>query len=139
MKKILFALALLIMVGFDASTASAQIRWPFGAADATVLNASQTSDTLNVSNTMTIVTLSDTLHSAYTIAVQASSELKAGALVFIITRCGAITRTTTFSTSLLTGFTITTTLSGTANKSKLTPFVYDGTHFLNYATSVQLN
>jgi hypothetical protein len=137
MKKFLLAFAMLIIIStaeMHQVKAQTIFTWPFGAVTQTSLSVTASADTISsVKNNMSYAYVADTLHGALSIVVIPSSELRVGAILLIKTKCGAVVHTVTFST----GFT-GVALTGTANKTKLSTFWYDGSKFLSVANT-QIN
>jgi hypothetical protein len=118
---------LLIAVLFTALTASAQIvRHPFGAADFSTLTVDN--DTLypSITNSLTYLTLSDTLVGNTVMYAEISSKVKAGDRVYFRALNGATARTLTFKSTYFKAPAITTT----ASKTRVYEFIYDGNVFV---------
>lgn len=132
MKRILAAITVISMITFVHADAQKTLKFPQGAISTFVLAPTQSADTItSVVNNVTYAYMTDTLAGSFSIKVTTGTGLKAGAVLYVKTTSGAIARTVTFST----GFT-SPTLSGTANKSKLSTFVFDGTNFLHVADAL---
>jgi hypothetical protein len=116
----------LIAVLFTSITASAQVKYPFGAADFSTLTVDN--DTLypSVTNSLTYFTLSDTLVGNTVMYATISSKIKAGDRLYFRTLNGATARTLTFKSTYFKAPSITTT----ASKTKVYAFIYDGNVFV---------
>lgn len=134
MKKLIFALGLLIC--FTAASHAQAITntnaYPFGTITTKTLTATKSADTVAVKNNVTYVIISDTMHAAMSIVAVPATRLKAGAILYVKLSWGAIIRTVTFSS----GYFTSTTATGTANKTQLCTFVYDGSKFINIAKTL---
>jgi len=107
------------------------IKFPFGDADVQALDDGATL-ALEVNNTKTIATVS--LSQAATLNVTPNAELPAGSELHLKVTSDGTGRDVTLGTNI-TG----PTLSGTASKTKVATFVYDGSAFLQSGAVVQLD
>ena len=134
MKK-LFSI-LLIALAFCTSV-KAQIQYPFGAASfpSVTVTTKVTAQAITVSNTLTYIDLGtiDT-NKVLTVSGAANYAIKKGAMLFIKATSDGTARSLTPST----GFT-GVALSGSASKTKVMQFIYDGANFIECATPIQIN
>jgi hypothetical protein len=107
------------------------IKFPFGDADVQPLEDGATL-ALTVNNTKTIASVS--LSQAATLNVTPNAELPVGSELHLKVTSDATGRDVTLGTNI-TG----PTLAGTANKTKVATFVYDGSAFLQTGAVVQLD
>jgi hypothetical protein len=123
MKKLLF-----IAMVFTTLTINAQstVRYPFGAADFSTLTVDN--DTLYpaVTNSVTYLTLSDTLVGNTVMYATISSKVKAGDRLYFRTLNGATARTIAWKSTYFKAPTVTTT----ASKTKVYAFIFDGNVFV---------
>lgn len=138
MKK-LFSI-ILIAVAF---CTEAQVQYPFGAASfpAVTVISKVTAQAITVSNSLTYIDLG-TIDTNKVLTVSAASVgaynsaylIQKGAMLFIKATSDGVARSLTPST----GFT-GVVLTGTISKTKVMQFIYDGAHFIECATPIQIN
>lgn len=133
MKKILF-IALAVILSVATEKASAQVKWPFGAANFASITVDNDTLTASASNSLNYFTTSDTLIANTVINVSTSSSAKAGDQIYYRIQNGATVRTVTFRSTYFTSPVIT----GVANKTKLIHFIYDGSKWV-LVSSTQIN
>lgn len=107
------------------------IKFPMGDADVQTLEDAATI-ALEVNNTKTIASVS--LSQASTINVTPNAELPAGSELHLKVTSDATGRDVTLGNNI-TG----PTLSGTASKTKVASFIYDGSAFLQSGALIQLD
>ena len=88
--------------------------------------ALQIIDTLTISQQNSFVTYGTKLDTNLTLKLVIASDLKAGAMLYIITESDATARTTTFDS----GSFLAVANQGTINKKKLYSFVYNGSKYV---------
>jgi hypothetical protein len=122
----------LIAVLFTALSAKAQtiVKYPFGAADFSTLTVDNDTLYATVNNSVTYLTLSDTLVGNTVMYATISSKVKAGDKLYIRSLNGATARTITWKSTYFKAANTTTT----ANKTKVYSFVYDGSVFVIVGT-----
>jgi hypothetical protein len=125
MKKLLFLFAI-VAICFT-SHAQTTVSWPTGKADI-VTKTDRLTSALTITNRLTFVNYG-TLDTVLTITVTPVSGLASGALLFILTKSNTTGRNVTFST----GF-VAPVLSGTASKTKIAAFIYNGTSWYLLST-----
>jgi hypothetical protein len=118
---------ILIAVLFTALTSNAQIvKYPFGAADFSELTVDNDTLYADVTNSLTYLTLSDTLVGNTVMYANISSKLKAGDKLYFRSLNGATVRTITFKSTYFKAPVIT----ATASKTRVYEFIYDGSVFV---------
>lgn len=137
MKK-LIALFSIISLFLSSQTVQAQatVKWPFGsAAVLTVANTSTVSVTVTatIKNNISYIETLPTLAGNVTLDLTLSSELKAGAMLFVKIKTAA-SETFTFGTGI-DGPVVT----GSAGKTWTQGFWYDGTIFLPMGAKIQID
>ena len=110
----------------------ATINSPFGAATAVTIEATGTT-ALTISNDVTYVETLPTLTGNATLNLTLSSELNAGAMLFLKVKTTA-TETFTFGTGI-----DAPTVTGVAGKTWTQGFWYDGTTFLPMGAKIQID
>jgi hypothetical protein len=122
---------LLIAVLFSVLSANAQIvKYPFGAADFSTLTVDNDTLYATVNNSVTYLTLSDTLVGNTVMYATISSKVKAGDKLYIRSLNGSTARTITWKSTYFKAANTTTT----ASKTKVYSFVYDGSVFVIVGT-----
>ena len=119
MKKVIFILSVLFALN---TTAQTLVKYPFGAADFSTLTVDNDTLYAVTSNSLTYLTLSDTLVGNTVMYATIGSGVKAGDKLFIRSRNGSTARTITWKSTYFKAANTTTT----ANKTKVYSFVYDG-------------
>lgn len=126
MKKLILIVAL-----FATFSVSAQVvKYPFGAADFSALTVDNDTLYATVNNSVTYLTLSDTLVGNTVMYATISSHIKAGDRLYIRSLNGATARTITWKSTYFKAANTTTT----ANKTKVYSFVFDGSVFVIVGT-----
>jgi len=135
MKK-LFSI-LIMAIAFCTNAKAQQVQYPFGAASfpTVTVTSKVTAQAISVSNSLTYIDLGtiDT-NKVLTVAATANYSVKKGAMLFIKATSDGVARSLTPST----GFT-GVVLTGTISKTKVMQFIYDGAHFIECATPIQIN
>jgi hypothetical protein len=122
---------LLIAVLFSALSVNAQIvKYPFGAADFSTLTVDNDTLYATVNNSVTYLTLSDTLVGNTVMYATISSRVKAGDILYVRSLNGLTARTITWKSTYFKAANTTTT----ASKTKVYSFVYDGSVFVMVGT-----
>ena len=130
MKKSILAFIALITVG--CATAQTSYKYPVGASTAiTIANNGTTAVT--VTNNMNHVASITTLTANATFSVTASSQLKAGAMIFLAVKTTS-TETTTFSGSI-----VAPVVTGAAGKTWSQAYLYNGTNFYPCGAKIQVD
>lgn len=126
MKKLIF-----IAILFASFSVSAQIvKYPFGAADFSTLTVDNDTLYATVNNSVTYLTLSDTLIGNTVMYATISSNIKAGDKLYIRSLNSATARTITWKSTYFKAANTTTT----ASKTKVYSFIYDGSVFVIVGT-----
>lgn len=122
MKKLFLLFSIFLVT---AITAQAQ-KYPFGAATVSTLTVNNDTLTPTVSNSVTYITGSDTLIANTVMYATTSSSVKAGDQLYLRLKNGSTVRTITFKNTYF----VSPVVTGTASKTKLIHFVYDGTYWV---------
>jgi hypothetical protein len=134
MKK-LFSILVIALAFFN--NAKAQVQYPFGPASfpTVTVTSKVTAQAITINNLLTYIDLGtiDT-NKVLTVSGAANYSIKKGAMLFIKATSDGTARSLTPST----GFT-GVALSGTASKIKVMQFIYDGAHFIECSTPIQIN
>lgn len=107
---------------------------PFGAVDAATVTivAAGTGGTATIVNQLTVITTA-TLTSNCALALTAGSELKAGAMIFLVGKTNG-SETITFSVDI-----VAPVITGSAGKTVTQAFMYNGTKFYPCGAKIQVD
>lgn len=123
MKKIIFLFSFIACFFALSATVQAQ-SWPFGKADfQSVEIAADSSISVDVTNRLTYVTVSDTVNNNVTVHLDVG-KLQKGAFLYVQLLNGAVAKTVTWGDKINGPV-----LTGTVNKTKICGFLWDGTVF----------
>jgi len=139
MKKI-FNSALMIIalaLAFTINEAKAQkvVQWPFSEPDhqSITLTSKAVTDTFEATNSLTYVDYG-TLDTVLTVNVTIAAHVKLGAILVVKAKSDTSNRNVTWGTSIDAA-----EMTGTASKTKVQSFFYDGTQFIGLGASNQID
>lgn len=110
------------------------IEYPFGEMQVVVPVIAEGATTVEVDSTKTLINLGE-LNAAVTLNLAIGSAVKIGSELIVKAKSDATARAVTLGA----GFAGPATIAGTASKTKVQIFVYDGTAFIGVAALVQLD